>query len=153
MNAQLMNETLRLLQAECSPTAGIKMDIIDHTDLLDMSSLLNSYDFLYKRKIHLLVLYTVLSMATKRHQDCRYTDPDLTRKILDGDYLYSLYIQLAIQFDEHGLISYMAPRIKKWQIRGAEGHSNEESLFTYLEQFLNLEFQHHQACKAIEQVG
>ncbi|AJS61051.1 hypothetical protein [Paenibacillus sp. IHBB 10380] len=153
MNAQLMNESLRLLQAECSPKAGIEMNIIDQTDLLVMSSLLNSYDFVYTRKIHLLTLYAVLSLATKRHQDCSYTDPNLTRKILDGDYLYSLYIQLALQFDEYDLISYMAPRIKKWQIKGAEGHSNEASLFTYLEQFLNLEFQHHQASKAIEQVG
>lgn len=153
MNAQLMDETLRLLQAEWSPTAGIEMDIIDHTDLLVMSSFLNSYDFAYMRKLHLLTLYTVLSLATKRHQDCHYADPNLTRRILDGDYLYSLYIQLALQFDEYDLISYMAPRIKKWQIKGAEGHSNEESLFTYLEQFLNIEFRHHQASKAVEQVG
>lgn len=152
MHTQLMNETFLLLQAVCSPKAGIMLDI-DRTEMLDTGSLLNRYDLAYERKVHLLALYTVLSLATSRHKDCHYSDPDLTRKVLDGDYLYSLYIQLALQFEEIDLISYLAPHIKKWQIRGAEGHSEVEFLFTCLEQFLNLEFRRGVASTTVEQVG
>ncbi|OAB45414.1 hypothetical protein [Paenibacillus glacialis] len=152
MHTQLMNETFQLLQAECSPKAGIALDI-DRTEMLVTESLLNSYDLAYERKVHLLALYTVLKLATSRHKDCNYSDPNLTRKVLDGDYLYSLYIQLAVQFEEIDLISYLAPHIKKWQIRGAEGHSEVELLYTCLEQFLNLEFRRNVSTATVEQVG
>ena len=152
MHTQLMNETIRLLQAECSPKAGITLDI-DWTDMPVVESLLNSYDLAYERKVHLLALYTVLKLATSRHKDCHYSDPNLTRKVLDGDYLYSLYIQLALQYKEFDLITFLAPHIKKWQIKWAEGHSEVELLSTCLEQFLNIEFQRHANCTAVEQVG
>jgi len=152
MNTKLMNETFLLLQSECSPKAGITFRI-DLTEILDTESLLNSYDLAYERKVHLLALYTVLSLATSRHKDCHHSDPNLTRKVLDGDYLYSLYIQLAVQFEEIDLISYLAPHIKKWQIRGAEGHSGVQMLSTCLEQFLDLEFRRDTYNTTVEQVG
>ena len=152
MYTQLMNETFLLLQAECSPKAGIVLDI-DRTEMLVTEALLNSYDLLYERKVRLLALYTILKIATSRHKDCHYSDPNLTRKVLDGDYLYSLYIQLAVQYDEIDLITYLAPHIKKWQIRGAEGHSEVEFLFTCLEQFLNHEFRRDVDSTTVEQVG
>jgi hypothetical protein len=152
MHTQLMNETFHLLQAECSPKAGITLDI-DWADMLVAESLLNSYDLAYERKLHLLALYTVLTLATSRHKDCHQSDLNLTRKVLDGDYLYSLYIQLALQFKEFDLISFLAPHIKKWQIRWAEGHSEVELLTTCLEQFLNIEFQRNANCATVEQVG
>lgn len=152
MHTQLMNETFLILQTECSPAAKIVLDI-DRADLLVAESLLNRYDLEHERRVHILTLYTLLKLATSRHKDCHYSDPNLTRKVLDGDYLYSLYIQLALQFKEFDLISFLAPHIKKWQIIWAEGHSEVELLPTCLEQFLNIEFQCDNNHNSVEQVG
>jgi hypothetical protein len=152
MQTQLMKDTSLLLLSEFSPIANITLDI-NVVDMLNVELLLNKYDLAYNRKIQLLALYTVLKLATNRHQNCQYSDPNLTRKVLDGDYLYSLYIQLALQYDEFDLITFLAPHIKRWQIRGAEGYTEVESLFTCLEQFLDRPFQGDLSCKTVEQVG
>ncbi|MHA0857091.1 hypothetical protein [Paenibacillus sp. CMAA1364] len=152
MQTKLMNETFRLLQIECSPQARISLDGHE-ADMLVAASLLTRYELTDDRRLHLSVLYIVLHIATIRHKNCDFSDPDLTRKVLDGDYLYSLYIQLALQYKEFDLITFLAPRIKKWQIQWAEGDSEVELLSHTFEQYLNVEFQRDVTYTSVEQVG
>lgn len=152
MNTQLMNDTFTLLQLESSPIANISFHI-EQGELLQLEGLLHRYNLSDHRKLHLSSLYTVLSLAFSRHQHCQEDDPELTRKVLDGDYLYSLYVQLAIKFEEMELLKQLAPVIKRWQIRRAANKAVEETLYQAFERFLELEYSIQQRQAMIGQVS
>lgn len=135
MNNQLTQETFRLLQADLSPIAGIKLDL-SPVECEPLLRVLERYELEDSRKVHLLGMYTILTLAAKRHLDCAPHHPDLTRNILDGDYLYSFYLQFAVKTRELDLVAYLAPYIKKRQIRRANGDFAEENLADIMEAFL-----------------
>jgi hypothetical protein len=138
VNRQLTQDTFRLLQADMSPIAGIQLHLspVEYARLL---TVLDGHDLEYSRKVHLLGIYTILTLAASRHMDCAPHHPDLTRNILDGDYLYSFYLQFAVKYRELDLVAYLAPSIKKMQIKRANGDFAEENLAASMEQFLTRE--------------
>ncbi|MFC3750169.1 hypothetical protein [Paenibacillus sp. GCM10012306] len=135
MNNQLAQETFRLLQADMSPIAGIQLHL-SPVECEQLLPVLERHDLEYNRKVHLLGIYTILTLAAKRHMECVPHHPDLTRNILDGDYLYSFYLQFAVKTRELDLVAYLAPSIKKMQIRRANGNFAEENLAVIMEEFL-----------------
>lgn len=135
MNKQLIEDTLRLLQAEMSPIAGIQIEL-SPAESEQLLSVLERHDLEYDRKVHLLGIYTILTLASERHMECIPHHPDLTRNILDGDYLYSFYLQFAVKCRELDLVAYLAPSIKKMQIRRSNGDFAEHNPAAEIEQFL-----------------
>ncbi len=149
MNRQLIEDTFRLLQAEMSPIAGIQLQL-SPAEFEQLLSVLERHDLEYNRKVHLLGIHTILTLAAERHMECAPHHPDLTRNILDGDYLYSFYLQFAVKYRELDLVTYLAPSIKKMQIRRSNGDFAEENPAAGMEQFLNQERrQQNRTSKAI----
>ncbi|BFH60045.1 hypothetical protein [Paenibacillus azoreducens] len=145
MMTQLIEDTLQLLKAACAPEAMIVPDP-DLSELTEAAAMLQRNEVSYSRAVNLLALFTLLILARKRHDKVSYSDPDLTRKILDGDYFQSLYIQLALQFGEMELVRYLAPVLKTWYIRQALGQPAAEPLASVFQAYL----QHEQASAAPE---
>lgn len=135
MNRQLIEDTFRLLQAEMSTIAGIQL-YLSPAECEQLLSALERHDLEYNRKVHLLGIYIILTVAAQRHMECVPHHPDLTRNILDGDYLYSFYLQFAVQCRELDLVAYLAPSIKKMQIRRANGDFSEQNPAEGIEEFL-----------------
>lgn len=135
MNRQLMEESFRLLQADLSPIAGIQLQL-SPADFERLLPVLERYNVEDDRKAPLLGIYIILTLAAQRHLECTPYHPNLTRNILDGDYLYSFYLQFAVKYRELDLVAYLAPSIKKMQIRRSNGNLAEENLASGIEQFL-----------------
>lgn len=100
-----------------SPIAGIQL-YLSPAECEQLLSVLERHDLEYDRKVHLLGIYTILTVAAQRHMECVPHHPDLTRSILDGDYLYSFYLQFAVKCRELDLVAYLAPSIKKCKLDG-----------------------------------
>jgi len=135
VNRQLMEESFRLLQADLSPIAGIQLQL-SPADFERLLPVLERYNVEDDRKAPLLGIYIILTLAAQRHLECTPYHPNLTRNILDGDYLYSFYLQFAVKYRELDLVAYLAPSIKKMQIRRSNGNLAEENLASGIEQFL-----------------
>ncbi|BCG57018.1 hypothetical protein [Paenibacillus sp. URB8-2] len=153
MDRQLIGDTLRLLQAELSPIAGIQLPF-SPAEGEGLLSVMEGYNLEYSRKLHFMGIYIILVQAARRHMECSANHPDLIRNVLDGDYLYSFYLQFAIKHRELDAVVFLAPFIKQQQIRIANGDYAELDLITLIGQFLNAEFKKKRRSeKAIEQVG
>ncbi|CQR52057.1 hypothetical protein JI735_11530 [Paenibacillus sonchi] len=135
MNRKLMEDSFRLLQAEMSPIAGIQLHL-SPAECEQLFSVLERHDLEYDRKVHLLGIYIILTVAAERHMECAPHHPDLTRNILDGDYLYSFYLQFAVKCRELDLVAYLAPSIKKMQIARSNGDFADQNPAAGIEEFL-----------------
>ncbi len=135
MNRQLIEDSIRQLQAEMSPVAGIQLDL-SPAECERMLAVLERHDLEYDRKLHLLGIYSILTLAAERHMECVPHHPDLTRNILDGDYLYSFYLQFAVKCRELDLVAYLAPSVKKMQIRRSNGDFAEYNPAAGIDEFL-----------------
>jgi hypothetical protein len=135
LNRQLIEDTFRLLKAEMSPIAGIQL-YLSPAECEQLLPVLERHDLEYDRKVHLFGIYIILTVAAQRHMDCVPHHPDLTRNILDGDYLYSFYLQFAVKCRELDLVAYLAPSIKKMQIRRSNGDFAELNPAAGIEDFL-----------------
>ncbi|WP_238650820.1 hypothetical protein [Paenibacillus piscarius] len=135
MNNKLFEDTLRLLQAEMSEVAGIQLSL-SPAECEPLLPVLERHDLEYDRKVHLLGIYIILTVAAQRHMECIPHHPDLIRNILDGDYLYSFYLQFAVKCRELDLVAYMAPMIKKMQIERSNGEFTERHTAREFDEFL-----------------
>lgn len=135
MNRKLIEDTFRLLQAEMSKVAGIQL-YLSPAECEQLLSVLERHDLEYDRKVHLLGIYTILTVAAQRHMECVPHHPDLTRNILDGDYLYSFYLQFAVKCRELDLVAYLAPSIKRMQIGRSNGDFSEQNPAEGFDEFL-----------------
>lgn len=135
MNRQLIEDTFRLLQAELSPIAGIKLQL-SPASCERFIEILERHELDDTRKIHLLGIYMILAVAIQRHSECTLNHPDLVRNILDGDYLYSFYLQFAVNHREVDLVAYMAPSLKKMQIKRSNGDFSEWNPADHIDAFL-----------------
>ncbi|RCX13581.1 hypothetical protein DFP94_12028 [Fontibacillus phaseoli] len=140
MNYELIQDACHLLQSELSPETGIRVTISDQ-DVRPFIFLLEQYDMPAIRRLRLLSIYIAIKLALQRHGDCESSDSGevLTRKVLDGDYLYSFYLQLCLGWQEIDLLIHLAPVIKQIQIKRASGKSEDERLLKGWELFLQLE--------------
>lgn len=135
MNHKLIEDTFRLLQAEMSTIAGIQLSL-SPAECEQLLPVLERHDLEYDRKVHLLGIYIILTVAAERHMECVPHHPDLTRNILDGDYLYSFYLQFAVKCRELDLVAYMASSIKKMQIERSNGEFTERLTVREFDEFL-----------------
>lgn len=150
MNYELIHNAYRLLQGEISPETGIQLSLSDE-DIRPMACLLEQYDMTEMRKCRLLSIYIAIKLALHRHGDCNGSErgEPLTRQVLDGDYLYSFYIQLCLQWEEIDLLSHLAPVIKQIQIKRIEGKPEDDRLLKGMELFLELENHYPHQSRAI----
>ncbi|MGP0587060.1 hypothetical protein [Paenibacillus timonensis] len=146
----LIQDAYRLLQGEISPEAGIKLDL-PHEEVTPLAVLLEQYDMTPVRQCQLLSIYIAIKLALQRHSECSSLAPGeaLTRKVLDGDYLYSFYVELCLKWEEYDLLTHLAPIIKQMQIKRVEGRAEDERLIKALELFLQLENNRSTATKAM----
>lgn len=142
MITALIQDAYRLLQGEISPETGIILDR-EPKEALPAAQLLIKYDLPEERRIRLLSIYIAIKLALLRHQDCHLIEPGdvLTRQVLDGDYLYSFYVQLCLSCEEFDLLTHLAPTVKQIQIKRVDGRPEDERLEKAFEVFLRLE--HH----------
>lgn len=149
MNTNLIFDAVQLVQHEISPDTGIHLDD-EQLDVLPAASLLLEYNLSSLRQKHLLAIYIVITFASHRHSETNYASKEeLIRKILDGDYLYSLYIELCLRFEEHDLFIHLAPLVKQLQIDSFNGNSNNRLLLHGLESFLELKCSNGKISNAI----
>ncbi|MGG6311528.1 hypothetical protein [Paenibacillus macerans] len=150
MNQQLIQDAYRLLQGELSPEAGIVLDLRQE-EVAPLANLLEQYDMTAARQCRLLTIYVAIKLALHRHSECEFTasGDELTRKVLDGDYLYSFYLELCLKWEEYDLLSHLAPILKQIQIKRVEGRPEDERLLKAWELFLQLENNRSTASRAI----
>ncbi|MDU4698527.1 MAG: hypothetical protein E6Y08_22170 [Paenibacillus sp.] len=150
MKFQLIQDAYRLLQGELSPEAGIQIDL-PYEEATPLADLLLQYDMTPALQRQRLSIYIAIKLAMQRHSECSSLAPGeaLTRKVLDGDYLYSFYVELCLKWEEFDLLVYLAPIIKQLQIKRVEGRSEDERLLKAWELFLQLENNRSTATKAM----
>ncbi|QDH21792.1 hypothetical protein [Saccharibacillus brassicae] len=136
MNDTIIRETLERLQAEIDPVTRIRLA----PDRAALNAALAAFERCAVEPLRqpgLLAVYALLDAALARHAEpIRLDDPQLTRRILDGDYLYSLYVQYALKCREESLLRGLAPFVKKVQIARALGRSAEIALLPAFERAL-----------------
>ncbi|OWA35200.1 hypothetical protein B9G55_11035 [Saccharibacillus sp. O16] len=136
MNDTMIREALERLQAEIDPVTHIWLEP-EQTMLVEALNVFKRCGVEPLRLPRMLAIYILLASALERHADpLSLDDPELTRRILDGDYLYSLYIQYALTCREEPLLRGLAPFVKKIQIARALGRSAEIRLLHAFEQVL-----------------
>lgn len=148
MNIKLVHDAIHLFQGEISPETGIILDLKDE-DVLPMADLLLRYDLPSDRQSRLISIYIAIKLALQRHRSCEGSRENLTRKVLDGDYLYSFYIELCLHWEEYELLTHLAPIIKQMQIKVIEGNPEDERLLKGWELFLQLENNRRRTSQAI----
>ncbi|MNZ59747.1 hypothetical protein D3C78_777940 [compost metagenome] len=150
MKSKLIHDACHLLQGEISPEAGIHLNLLED-DVQPMTDLLEQYDLHQLRARRLLSIYIAIKVALLRHSSCdrTITGEALTRLVLDGDYLYSLYLQLCLEWNEYDLITHLAPVIKQIQIKRIDGKPDDDKLLKAFELFLKLDHSRNSASKAI----
>lgn len=143
MNVELIQNASHLLRGELSSEAGIELDL-PIAAIQPYALLLEQSDMPVLRRQRLLSIYIAIKLALQRHGECEGTGGGeaLVRKVLDGDYLYSLYVQLCLKWGEIDLLAKLAPVIKQIQIQRAEGRAEDDRLLTSLEQYVQLENHH-----------
>lgn len=109
MITALIQDACHFLQGEISPETGITLNFRSE-DALTVALVLSEYNMTAERRMRLLSIYIAIKLALQCHQDCHRLEPGdvLTRKILDGDYLYSFYVQLCLHFEEFDLLTHLA---------------------------------------------
>ncbi|WP_223067102.1 hypothetical protein [Paenibacillus caui] len=140
MTTGLLQDAINLFHAELSPETGIRAGL-DTTDplLSGALKLLEDYPLPPLRSARILALYFTIVLAMERHHACHEAAPDsLTRQVLDGDYLYSLYLQMALKWKEYDFVSVLAPYIKKIQLKRAEGRPQDDLLLQGIACFMEL---------------
>lgn len=137
---ELIQDAFHMLQREISPDTGIELNM-PCEEAEEMASLLFEYGFPALRSTRLLSIYIAIKLALLRHSDCdgSLSGEKLTRSVLDGDYLYSFYVQLCLQWNENDLLVHLAPVIKQIQIRRIEGASYDDVLIRCWGLFLEME--------------
>ena len=136
MNDTMIREAQERLQAEIDPITRIRLDP-QKAGLLEALAVFDRCEVEPLRKPGLLAVYMLLDAAFSRHcGPLELDDPGLNRRILDGDYLYSLYIQYALKCKEEALLRGLAPFVKKVQISRALGRSGSVQLPAAFEQAL-----------------
>lgn len=150
MKSKLIQDACHLLQGEISPEAGIHLNLSED-DVQPMTDLLEQFDLHELRARRLLSIYIAIKVALLRHSSCdeSITGEALTRLVLDGDYLYSLYLQLCLKWNEYDLITHLSPVVKQIQIRRMDGKPEDDNLLQAFELFLKLDHSRNRASKAI----
>ncbi|GGN99744.1 hypothetical protein [Saccharibacillus kuerlensis] len=136
MKDTIIREALERLQTEIDPVTRIRLSP-DQAALAEALTVFERCGVERQRLPGLLTVYILLSSALDRHAEpMELEDAELTRRILDGDYLYSLYIQYALKCREGSLMRGLSPFVKKIQIARALGRNGEVPLLSAFEQVL-----------------
>ncbi|MFD0620673.1 hypothetical protein ACFQZR_24710 [Paenibacillus sp. GCM10027629] len=137
--SQLMTQTFEQLKQQLAPEAGIAI-ALDTRWVKEMAHFLNEYDVDDARRQCILGCYVLLRLSLQSHGDVQEEKQELTRKILDGDYLQSIYYEYALANHAMDLLNALAPVIKTIHIRRIEGKPAEFILPTAIHQFVTYRY-------------
>ncbi|WP_018759562.1 hypothetical protein [Paenibacillus terrigena] len=137
--SQLMTQTFEQLMQQLAPDAGIAIEVNTRW-VKEMAHFLNEYDMDDARRQCILGCYVLLRLSLQSHGDVQEEKLELTRKILDGDYLQSIYYEYALANHAMDLLNALAPVIKTIHIRRIEGKPAEFILPTAIHQFVTYRY-------------
>jgi len=137
--SQLMTQTFKQLTEQLAPDAGIAIEVNTRW-VKEMAHFLNEYDMDDARRQCILGCYVLLRLSLQSHGDVQEEDEQLTRKILDGDYLQSSYYEYALANQSLDLLAALAPVLKTIHIRRIEGKPADFILPTAIHQFVTYRY-------------
>lgn len=135
LNNPLVQETIQMLQHALSQEAQVTLTP-DYRAVNNMAQLIGSYQIDCAERMHLLGCFILLHMSLNKHHGLNLTDGQLTKHILDGDYLCSMYYDLALKWRNFDLLTFLAPVHKQIQISRVQGDKKEYLLSQRFQQFL-----------------
>ncbi|MCR8645284.1 hypothetical protein NV379_21745 [Paenibacillus sp. N1-5-1-14] len=136
LNHPLLLDTIQMLQDSLSQEAKVTLTP-DYRALHNMVQLIESYQMEGLQRQHVLGCYILLHMSLMKHQGLSLADGQLTKHILDGDYLCSMYYDLAMKWELFGLLTFLAPVHKQIQISRVQGDKKDFLLTQRFQQYLN----------------
>lgn len=139
MDNLLIQETIDMLQNKLSPDAAIQINL-DMNSFTDMITLLQTYSVERERQKVLLACYMLLQLAKQKHCELSDDNHALSKQILDGDYLNSMYYDFALSNHEIELVAYLAPVNKQIHIRMAEGKAPDRMLYNQFYKFITRKY-------------
>ncbi|MNJ60999.1 hypothetical protein D3C77_567660 [compost metagenome] len=115
---ELLYETVSMLKQHIDSGTAIVLEKEDEDELLrGIVALLQEYELTKSRKMTVLGCCMLIRMAIKKHRELAlHRNDELTRSILDGDYLIGLYYRFATGRKEWKLLTHLAPFHKKMQV-------------------------------------
>ncbi|MGG1880137.1 hypothetical protein ABDI30_21550 [Paenibacillus cisolokensis] len=117
MDMNLLQDTISMLQQHIDAGTEIELTDMDGAPVQDIANLLNAYELAYSRKMTVLACCMLIHAAITRHKKLAVQDnSNLTRSILDGDYLTGLLYRLAVKRKEWKLLSRLLPFHKRVQL-------------------------------------
>jgi hypothetical protein len=131
----LISQTMNQLKKQLSQEAGIAIEM-DTRWVRDMAEFLNEYDMEDDRRECILGCYILLRLSLQCHDGVGKDEQQLTKRILDGDYLQSLYFEYALRYKAMDLLRSLATVHKSLQIRRIEGKPADYLLGTAIQQFV-----------------
>ena len=140
MTTMLLHEALRLLREQMDPSVEMALTL-DAVPSEDIAALLQVHELEQGRKVTILACCILIRMAVIKHRRLSAEDNEqLTRAILDGDYLSGLVYRLASRRKEWKLLGMLTPLQKRMQLallrgRAAEGLFAEQH--QHIAEYLN----------------
>ncbi len=120
-----MHDTLGLLNDYIHQQTDIKLDVNDRS-LQELAELISTYHMSRPRKMTVLSCCMLISMGIRKHNKLdEFSQKQLARKILDGDYLIGMIYKLAISRKEQKLLARLTPLYKKIQLKSLDGVQTE----------------------------
>jgi hypothetical protein len=135
MDMQLFHDTVRMLEHEIGHDVFNRIQMNDEL-VIEMINILQAYQLTQARKKVILGSFMMLYTAVRKHRVTQINNnKEITKNILDGDYLMGTYFQLLMQQNETELIRYLIPAHKKMQIDLIEGKQIEDIWIGWMKQF------------------
>lgn len=122
---KLMYDTIAMLQKHIDPDTDITFnkEVADEI-IQDILHLIQSSELERARKITLLSCCILIRVSLTKHRELTLQENiGLTRDILDGDYLISLYYKLIEKRKEWKLVYHLAPFHKRMVMAALKGKS------------------------------
>lgn len=135
LDLELLQDTIGLLRQHDESGSAVDSEL-DDAWMQEIIELLNAYKLSHFRKITFLACYMLIYTAIHKHQELiAGEDTQLSRGILDGDYLFGLYYRLAASREEWKLVLHLTLFNKKMQLALIKGHSTPSLLSDLKQEF------------------
>lgn len=140
MDHKLINDTFTLLRQHMDAQSNIEVQLEDQA-MKEIMTLLDAYELAYSRKITVMACFMLIYSALRKHKELLpHDDKELSRSILDGDYLLGLYHKIAAQRKEIKLLMHLSLFNKRMQLALLKGktstslfHELKAEIQTYLD--------------------
>lgn len=133
--SMLISHTMKEIAELIDPATDIVINM-EARFIRDMAEFLNGYHMEESVRVLLLGCYVLLRSSLQSHDLVEKEPSRLTKHVLDGDYLQSLYFDYALRHKALDLIKALANVYKTLQIRRIEGKPMDYLLAAEIQQFV-----------------